>query len=102
LASGSIARNTNLAEARIAIPAHVVHRAFPTQTVLLNLNTGQYHGLNPTAGRMLEVLGETGNPREAAARLAADFEVPVDVVAKDLRDLCAGLVERGLLEVNSD
>jgi hypothetical protein len=76
-----------------------VHRAFPTETVLLNLETGQYHGLNPTAGRMFEVLGEDGKLRCAAERLAGEFEQPLEAVSGDLSSLCAGLIERGLLEV---
>jgi hypothetical protein len=85
-------------KARVVIPQHVVHRTFPTETVLLNLNTGQYHGLNPTAGRMFEVLGEDGDVEQAILRLAREFEQPPEIVTSDLRDLCAGLIERGLLE----
>lgn len=88
-----------LDHATIVVPQHVVHRAFPTETVLLNLETGKYHGLNPTAGRMYEVLEETGSLNETASRIAAEFELPADSVLTDLRDLCAGLVERGLLKV---
>lgn len=99
MARGPAPTNTNLPKARFAIPQHVACRAFPTETVLLNLETGQYHGLNPTGGRMFEVLGECGDLGEAAARLAREFEQPLETVAGDLRDLCAGLVGRGLLEV---
>ncbi len=42
------------------MPAHVVYREFPAEVVLLNLQTGRYHGLNPTAGRMLRALEERG------------------------------------------
>lgn len=99
MATSPAAPNPNLPQARFAVPQHVACRAFPTETVLLNLRTGQYHGLNPTGGRMFEVLGECGDLDEAAARLASDFEQPLDAVAGDLRDFCAGLVQRGLLEV---
>ena len=30
------------------IPQHVVFRGFATETVVLNLETGKYHGLNPS------------------------------------------------------
>jgi coenzyme PQQ synthesis protein D (PqqD) len=92
---------TAIADAKVAVPQHVVHRAFPTETVLLNLETGKYHGLNPTAGRMFEVLEETGSPREAATRIADEFELPIDAAQADLNELCAGLVARGLLRVVS-
>jgi hypothetical protein len=90
---------SNLLDTKLVVPQNVVHRAFPTETVLLNLNTGKYHGLNPTAGRMFELLVETGGkPRDVAARLAHDFELPVEAVEADLSELCVGLIERGLLE----
>ena len=45
-----------LLASRARLPQHVVHRSFVAETVVLNLRTGKYHGLNPTAGRMLEAL----------------------------------------------
>ena len=98
MTSGPLAEINQL-DAQITVPQHVVHRAFPTETVLLNLDTGKYHGLNPTAGRMFEVLDECESPRQAAVCLAEEFGLPLEVVTKDLHDLCLGLVERGLLEV---
>lgn len=83
---------------RLRVPAHVAWRAFPAETVLLNLQTGQYHGLNPTGGRMFEVIGECGDPELAAERLAAEFGQPLRTIAEDLRELCEGLLDRGLLE----
>ena len=95
---GPIATNSNLKEARITIPQHVVHRVFPTETVLLNLNTGRYHGLDPTAGTMFEVIAESENLSQAAASLSEDRGLPLDVVARDLQDLCLSLIDQGLLE----
>jgi Coenzyme PQQ synthesis protein D (PqqD) len=98
VARGPAAPKTRLPSARFAIPKHVACRAFPTETVLLNIETGQYHGLNPTGGRMFEILGERGDFDEAAALLASEFEQPLATVTKDLHDLCASLIQRGLLE----
>lgn len=86
-------------EPRFAVPQHVAWRAFPTETVLLNLNTGQYHGLNPSGGRMFEVLAECGDLTRTAELLAAEFDQPLETVAGDLRRFCIDLVARGLLEV---
>jgi coenzyme PQQ synthesis protein D (PqqD) len=90
---------SDVLRAQIIVPEHVVHRAFPAETVLLNLNTGKYHGLNPTAGRMFEVLNEVPSVRDCAARLAEEFEVPLEMVERDLTEFCSGLLERGLLEI---
>ena len=48
----------SLLTCKVTVPQHVVYRSFPTETVVLNLNTGKYHGLNATAGRMLDELEE--------------------------------------------
>jgi Coenzyme PQQ synthesis protein D (PqqD) len=85
---------------RASIPAHVVHRDFPGETVVLNLETGQYHGLNATARRMLGALEEADSVCVAAAALAREFGVSCDQIERDLLDLCAALADRGLLELD--
>jgi hypothetical protein len=89
-----------LATAGIRVPQHVVHRSFPAETVVLNLETGQYHGLNPMAGRMLEVLERTGTVRAAGAELAEHVSEPRSVVEQDLCELCEALHARGLIEID--
>lgn len=91
-----------LLDARITVPQHVVYRTFPSETVVLNLQTGKYHGLNPTAGRMLEAVAQTGLVRDAAATVAEEFERPQDEIERDVCDLCHALCERGLVEVAGD
>jgi Coenzyme PQQ synthesis protein D (PqqD) len=96
--ASSAAPNPNLIAPRFAVPQHVASRSFPTEMVLLNLNTGKYHGLNPTGGRMFEVVDRCGDFELAVATLATEFDQPLETVRADLRELCASLVERGLLE----
>jgi hypothetical protein len=84
---------------RVRQPQHVVHREFPSETVVLNLETGRYHGLNTTGGRMLEELNRATSVAAAAERLATAYEQPVDVVERDVYVFCTGLIERGLLTV---
>ena len=98
--SGEAADNPDLAGARLVLPEHVVFRSFDAETVVLNLESGQYHGLNATAGRMLELLGENGTIDATAAAVAAEFDQPVDRITSDLTGLCSELLERGLLEVD--
>jgi len=85
--------------ARVTIPQHIVFRTFVEETVVLNLESGKYHGLNRTAGRMLELLGELGDPDAVAARVAEETGAPKEQVATDLQALCSSLVERGLVEL---
>jgi hypothetical protein len=86
-------------DARVRIPQGVVYRTFVKETVILNLETGRYHGLNPTGGRMLATLEERGSVRDAAAALAKLYGRPLDEIQQDLCEFAESLVERGLLTV---
>ena len=79
------------------LPEHVVSRAFEQQTVLLNLESGSYHGLNRVAARMLEASAQAPTPRAAIAALAAEYDQPESVIEHDLAELLQGLADRGLV-----
>jgi hypothetical protein len=98
MATGSNDASTDLLESSFRVPEHVVYRSFAHETVILNLKTGKYHGLNPTAGTMLAVLERGPSVREAAVRLAEQYERPVAEIERDLCGLCVDLLERGLIE----
>lgn len=97
----AIPQQAELRSAKLRVPQHVVYRAFPTETVVLNLQTGKYHGLNPTAGRMLETLVQTGSVAAAAAAAAEDYERPLEETEEDVCRLCEALLERGLIEIEA-
>lgn len=82
-------------------PDHVVYRSFVNETVILNLDSGRYFGLNPTAGQMLEELVDSGTVREAAERFSARYEAPYAQVEEDLLVFCSDLEKRGLIELRS-
>jgi hypothetical protein len=88
-----------LLASRARLPQHVVHRSFVAETVVLNLRTGKYHGLNPTAGKMLEVLEEAPTVGAAIPELAEEYGVESTQIESDLVTLCRGLLERGLIEI---
>lgn len=88
-----------LLASKVLLPQHVVHRSFVAETVVLNLRTGQYHGLNVTAGRMLEALESTPTVDDSVSGLAAEFGVEEEKIRGDLLTLCRGLLERGLIQI---
>jgi hypothetical protein len=83
-----------------SVPAHVVYRTFVEETVVLNLETGKYHGLNVTGGRMLEALEREPDVATAAATLAEVYDRPVAEIEADLIEFCEGLLDRGLIEID--
>jgi hypothetical protein len=96
----TIPDTSSLPEAKVRVPQHVVYRSFPTETVVLNLNTGKYHGLNATAGRMLDALERASCVRDAAALVADGYEQPLADVEQDMCALCRALLDRGLIEID--
>jgi hypothetical protein len=91
-----------LLNARMRLPQHVVHRSFVAETVVLNLETGKYHGLNPTAGRMLDVVNSADSVRAAAADIAGEYGEDPSTVTADLLAFCRDLLDRKLVEVVVD
>jgi hypothetical protein len=88
--------------AHVVVPEHVAQRGFAEQSVAVNLQTGQYHGLNPTAARMVEVLGDSRTVGDAVQSLASEFDQPREVIEHDVVRLCRDLAERGLIELHGD
>jgi hypothetical protein len=84
----------------VTVPQHVVYRGFPTETVVLNLQTGKYHGLNATAGRMLEELERAACVMDAVGSLAQAYDQPREMLERDVCELCRSLLQRGLIEVD--
>jgi PqqD family protein of HPr-rel-A system len=92
----------DLLSARLRAPEHVVYRSFAAETVVLNLRTGRYHGLNPTAGRMLDGLRDAPSAGALVPALAREYGVEPATVQADLLTLCNELLERGLIEIVDD
>lgn len=89
----------SLLNSSVRLPEHVVFRTFVAETVVLNLNTGLYHGVNPVGGAMLEAVNSAGSVREAADAIAARYHQDPATVMADMVTFCADLLERGLIEV---
>ena len=91
------ASDQELLGVRARLPQHVVHRSFVAETVVLNLRTGKYHGLNPTAGKMLEALEQAPTIGDAVPLLAEEYDLDQERIRSDLLALARGLLERGLI-----
>jgi hypothetical protein len=90
----------NVLDLAVLVPEHVIFRSFTQETVALNLRTGTFHGLNPTAGRMVEVASRSRRAREAVPALAQEYGVSEERIASDLEGLLRSLIDRGLVEID--
>ena len=82
----------------LRIPDYVVSREVGEETVLLNLESGNYFGLNAMGARMWKGLTEGRTEAEIEASILGEFDVTADVVARDYAELTASLLAAGLLE----
>ena len=86
------------ADTRLAIPAPVMSRLVGDETVLLNLESGMYFGLDGVGQRICESIAEGKNLGEIAAVIASEFDVDKEKALSDLIDFAKDLSGRGLLE----
>jgi hypothetical protein len=80
-----------------SIPKHVLSRKLDDEMVLLNLDSGEYFGLNDTGTRVWELLADGRSREEVIDRLTDEFEVTVEIAAGHVTALCDELLEAGLL-----
>ena len=67
-------------DSSVRIPPNVVYRTFARETVVVNLETGMYHGLNRVGGRMLEILEQTPSIRAAAGEDRGRIRQPIESI----------------------
>lgn len=91
-----------LRAATVRLPDAVVFRALAAETVLLDLRTGRYHGLDLRAAALIAALVRAGSPSSAARLLAANGPDSLDAVEDELCELCVALADQDLLEVTVD
>jgi hypothetical protein len=86
---------------RAAAPTHVMVRYLDRESVLLNLETEQYFGLDETGTRMWQLVTASPNIDAAYQELLEEFDVEPELLRANLVELLGRLVESGLLQVHS-
>jgi hypothetical protein len=84
---------------RAVVPAHVLIRYLHGESVLLNLETEKYFGLDSTGTRMWELVTNSPSIEAAYGMLAHEFEVEPETLRIHLAELLGQLEENGLLHV---
>jgi hypothetical protein len=84
---------------KVTIPDTVLSTELQTEGVLLNLETGEYFGLDEVGMDMWKILGSSDSVDAARANLLEQYEVVAEVLAHDLDEFIATLAERGLVVI---
>jgi hypothetical protein len=69
------------------------------ESVLLNLNSESYFGLDPVGTRMWTLLADSDSIQSAYEALLDEYDVGPDRLRMDLQDLIEKLIVNGLMEV---
>jgi hypothetical protein len=85
----------------LRIPDQVATRQLGGETVLLNLKTGTYFGLDAVGSRFLELLEQNGEIAAAHRVMLEEFDVAPEVLEADLLRLAEEMLAKGLLEARS-
>jgi hypothetical protein len=85
---------------RVSVPAHVLIRHLDGESVLLNLETERYFGLDTMGTRMWETATNSPNLEAAYHKLLEEFEVEPEILRNHLTGLLSQLVENGLLSLS--
>jgi hypothetical protein len=86
-------------ENRTVVPKHVLIRHLDGESVLLNLQTERYFGLDSTGTRMWQQLTDSASIETAYEKLLEEFEVEPVLLRSHLSELLSNLVQNGLLNV---
>ena len=87
-------------ETRVKVPETTLVQKLEGETVLLDLESEIYFGLNPTGGRMLELLRAGSSVEEACQQLLDEFDVELERLRADRQALVEKLAAKGLVHVD--
>lgn len=83
---------------KISVPKHVLVRVFENESVILNLNTESYHGLDDVGTSMWTALTKSASIQEALEALLSEYDAEPAQLRQDLDDFLDKLHQRGMVE----
>lgn len=84
---------------RVKVPEEVLISNLQDESVLLNLESERYYGLDTVGTRILSVLTTSDSIEAAYNTLVQEYDVDADVLRQDLLALVESLVNQGLIQV---
>ena len=85
---------------RVKIPDDVLISKLQEESVILNLDSERYYGLDDVGTRFLSVLTSSESIEAAYETLAGEYDVDRQVLRQDLIELVENLSKQGLISVN--
>lgn len=82
---------------KVTIPAQVMARQVGEETVILDLASGTYFGLDPVGARVWQLMGEGKTLGEICDTMLDEYEVTRDALERDVIELAQELSAQGLI-----
>lgn len=84
---------------KVSIPVHVMARQVGVETVILDLASGTYFGLDPVGARIWQLMGEGKTLAEICDTLLNEYDVSREVLEGDVIRLAEDLLSRKLIGI---
>jgi hypothetical protein len=91
-----------LFQSRVNVAPEVLFKIVGEETVLLNLNTEAYLGLDPVGTRMWNLLTESTSIAAAYDVLISEYEVDPEQLRIDLQNFVGELLALGLVQIHGE
>ena len=85
---------------RVQIPDDVLISNLQDESVILNLDSERYFGLDDVGTRILSVLTTSESIEAAYQKLLREYAVDSEMLRADLLSLIENLVEKGVVQVS--
>ena len=81
----------------VSVPPQVMARTVGDETVILDLASGTYFGLDPVGARIWELMGEGKPLVEICDQMLEEYEVSREELERDTLRLAQELADQGLI-----
>jgi hypothetical protein len=85
---------------RVQVPDDVLISRLQEESVILNLDSERYYGLDDVGTRMLSVLTTSDSIEAAYETLLKEYDIDSQVLREDLLELIENLSKQGLIRIS--
>ena len=82
---------------RVRVPDDVLISNLQQESVILNLDSERYYGLDDVGTRFLSVLNTSESIEAAYDKLIGEYDIEAGVLRQDLLELIENLLKQGIL-----
>ena len=86
---------------KVILPAQVMARQVGDETVILDLTSGTYYGLDPVGARIWQLMADGQTLMQVCEVMLSEYDVTREDIERDVLALVQTLLERKLVSAGS-